>query len=69
MSYTNTSSAALRPSLISDLTQAFKAAFTRRRIYIRTLSELRSLSDRDLNDLGLSRSGITSVAREAAYGK
>ena len=69
MAYVNSSSAVLRPSLIGDLIQAFKAAFTRRQIYVRTLTELRDLSDRDLNDLGLSRSGITSVAREAAYGK
>ena len=69
MAYVNSSSAVARPSLISDLIQAFKAAFLRRRIYVRTLSELRSLSDRDLNDLGLSRSGLSTVAREAAYGK
>jgi uncharacterized protein YjiS (DUF1127 family) len=39
----------------------------RRRVYNQTLFELNNLSDRDLCDLGLSRSSITQVAREAAY--
>ncbi len=39
----------------------------RRRVYNQTLFELNSLSDRDLSDLGLSRSTIAQVAREAAY--
>ncbi|SIT75155.1 protein of unknown function [Yoonia rosea] len=46
---------------------AVKAA--KRRVYNQTLSELQSLSSRDLNDLGMSRSMIKSVAYEAAYGK
>jgi uncharacterized protein YjiS (DUF1127 family) len=41
----------------------------RRRIYNRTVQELRALSTRDLADLGLSREMITRVALEAAYGK
>jgi uncharacterized protein YjiS (DUF1127 family) len=39
----------------------------RRRVYNQTLFELNNLSDRDLSDLGLSRSSIAEVAREAAY--
>lgn len=39
------------------------------RMYRRTMSELSTLSDRDLSDLGLSRSMIRDVAIEAAYGK
>ncbi|WP_374431572.1 hypothetical protein [Tabrizicola sp.] len=30
---------------------------------------MNSLSDRELSDLGISRLGITDIAREAAYGK
>lgn len=39
----------------------------RRRIYNQTVFELTNLSDRDLSDLGLSRSTISQVAKEAAY--
>jgi uncharacterized protein YjiS (DUF1127 family) len=38
-------------------------------VYTTTLRELSSLTNRDLNDLGLSRSMIKGVAIEAAYGK
>lgn len=41
----------------------------RRRVYNRTLRELRALSNRELADLGLDRAMITRVAAEAAYGK
>ncbi len=41
----------------------------KRRVYNVTLGELRNLSDRDLMDLGMHRSMIHEVAREAAYGK
>jgi uncharacterized protein YjiS (DUF1127 family) len=37
------------------------------RLYSHTVSELRSLSGRDLADLGLSRSMIESVAFSAVY--
>lgn len=45
------------------------AALQRRRVYNQTLTELRSLNDRELADLGIARSMITEIAREAAYGK
>lgn len=45
------------------------AALARRRVYNRTLEELRGLTDRELADLGISRFSIAQVAREAAYGK
>ena len=35
--------------------------------YRRTLDELSGLSDRELNDLGISRSMIKGIAYEAAY--
>lgn len=39
------------------------------RIYRNTLNELRELSDRDLNDLGISRASIRTIALDAAYGQ
>ena len=41
----------------------------RRRVYVQTVAELEALSDRDLADLGLHRSMISAVAKDAAYGK
>ena len=46
---------------------AEKAA--KRKIYRTTMSELQNLSNRDLADLGISRSMIKGIALEAAYGK
>ena len=36
------------------------------RVYHESLSELRSLSDRELDDIGMHRSTLKDVAREAA---
>ena len=41
----------------------------RRSVYRQTLRELKSLSGRELEDLGMHRSMITRIATEAAYGK
>lgn len=46
-----------------------KTAAAKRRIYSQTVHELRQLSDRDLEDLGIHRLMIAAVATEAAYGK
>ncbi|MEM9523233.1 MAG: DUF1127 domain-containing protein [Pseudomonadota bacterium] len=54
-----------RPSAIVSET---RAAYTRWRLYRQTLSELRSLSNRELTDLGLNRSMLRSVAVDAVYG-
>ncbi|MFD0980821.1 DUF1127 domain-containing protein [Tropicimonas aquimaris] len=56
----------------SALTGVLGAARTRLaqyRLYRQTVRELSSLSDRNLADLGLSRSMIRGVARETAYAK
>lgn len=37
-------------------------------VYRQTVAELNALSDRDLADLGIARSSITSIATEVAYG-
>ena len=47
----------------SDLAERF----AKYRTYRTTLAELRSLSDRELNDLGMNSSSLRYVAYEAAY--
>lgn len=37
-------------------------------LYSRTVAELQSLSNRELQDLGLSRHTIREVARDSVYG-
>jgi uncharacterized protein YjiS (DUF1127 family) len=46
--------------------ETLKTRYTSWKKYSRTVAELEALSNRDLSDLGLSRSDITRVAREAA---
>jgi uncharacterized protein YjiS (DUF1127 family) len=46
--------------------ETLKSRYAKWRRYSRTVSELEALSNRDLADLGLSRSDIYRVAREAA---
>ena len=70
MAYVNSRSASLSFSdRISSLVKMVKDAVARRRLFTQTLAELSALSDRDLTDLGLSRTSIADVAREAAYTK
>lgn len=42
--------------------------WSRYKVYRDMLDELRSLSERDLADLGIHRSQINAIAIEAAYG-
>ena len=49
--------------LVGDLTQRVE----RYKTYRRTLDDLSELSDRELVDLGLSRSMLRAVAYKAAY--
>ena len=37
-----------------------------RRVYSETLAELRDLSDRELDDIGIRRADLRRIAREAA---
>lgn len=71
MAYLNTSSAAGFGLMdrITNTVKSVKESLHRRRVYNQTVSELRGLSTRELNDLGISRSMITRIALEAAYGK
>lgn len=54
---------------ISRVISALKDARRRQALYAVTRSELANLTDRDLADLGIHRSMITRIAREAAYRK
>lgn len=54
---------------VGEVLAKWNEARERRSVYVRTLEELSSMSDRDLSDINLSRVQIEDVAREAAYGK
>ena len=54
---------------LAGLIVDIRAAMARRAVYAQTLRELDTLTNRELGDLGLSRTDIVRVAREAAYGK
>lgn len=65
LSVTHASAGALSGRLAQMKTQ-IGAALARRRIYRETMNELSALSDRELADLGFSRSMIRRLAIEAA---
>lgn len=46
--------------------ESLKSRYARWQRYNRTVTELEALSNRDLADLGISRSDIYRLAREAA---
>ena len=54
---------------VGDVLAKWNEARERRAVYLKTLEELSSMTDRDLADINLSRVQIRDVAREAAYGK
>jgi len=53
---------------VSTLTRRIAATHHRRIKYRQCIRELSACSDRDLNDLGIARSDITRLAREARDG-
>ena len=53
---------------IVDLVETIRDARVRRREYNRVYGELARMTDRDLTDIGISRSSIGDIAFEAAYG-
>ncbi|MFO1203453.1 MAG: DUF1127 domain-containing protein [Tabrizicola sp.] len=71
MAYVNTTTAARKgfADRLAFVKDVVLTAINQRRVYARTVAELNSLTDRELADLGISRLGITEIAREAAYGK
>jgi uncharacterized protein YjiS (DUF1127 family) len=71
MAYVNTTQSA-RSGLMARLAflkDGVATALQQRRTYARTVAELNALTDRELNDLGISRLSIPEIAHEAAYGK
>lgn len=48
--------------------QRFQESRARNAVYRQTVRELNALTTRDLDDLGISRSMITRLAHEAAWG-
>jgi uncharacterized protein YjiS (DUF1127 family) len=69
MAYVNTNIQSSILSRISAATSNMMAALRKRQVYLTTMRELNGLSDRDLSDLGIHRSMLNEIAREAAYGK
>lgn len=53
---------------VSEYFAAKRAAYADHRLYVQTMTELQSLSTRELNDLGLSRSSLHDTAFNAVYG-
>ena len=45
-----------------------RKAFADYRLYRRTVAELATLSNRELNDLGVSRFAIRQIAHDSVYG-
>ncbi|MCX7889085.1 MAG: DUF1127 domain-containing protein [Rhodobacteraceae bacterium] len=70
MAYVNSRTA--RPTLgerIQAWWESSKDYRARYATYRRTVRELESMSDRDLADIGISRSQIADIAAEAAFGR
>ena len=60
------------PSFSATLTArwtALREQMAKRTLYRKTISELQSLTGRELADLGIHRSTIKGIAYEAAFGK
>ncbi len=54
---------------LNALRSAMADRSTKNKVYRQTISELNALTNRDLEDLGIHRSMIKSIAIEAAYGQ
>ena len=67
---THTAASTITPmtgGLLSTISGTIEAVVKYRQ-YRKTITELSSLSTKELNDIGLSLSAIKSVARETIYG-
>ncbi|MCP3970604.1 MAG: DUF1127 domain-containing protein [Rhodobacteraceae bacterium] len=63
LSTENTLALRIRDTLIDARRQ-----YKQHRMFRRTYNELSKLNERELDDLGISRSDIAQVARSSAYG-
>lgn len=68
MAYLNQTHGATQHSGFGDFVARIRNMLEQRRLYRQTIAELGTLNDRELADLQLNRSMITSAAREAVYG-
>ena len=55
-------------SKLSTLIERIVDSYRQRKIYTQTIKELSKLSDRELLDIGLTRSEIYDLAMQSAYG-
>ncbi|MFW8596236.1 DUF1127 domain-containing protein [Cribrihabitans neustonicus] len=69
MAYSTVSAPAASGFSLRAALSTLADAWRQRREYKRTVNELRALSNRELADIGLHRSGIRGVAREQVYGR
>lgn len=67
MTYANTTTQTAVPSRLSTWIELLRTRMERRRVFRRTLSELRALTPRELADLGLHPTMLTRIAYQAAY--
>lgn len=56
-------------SRLDVLRAAIMDRVTKYQLYRHTVLELKTLTDRELNDLGIDRGMIRDIALEAAYGR
>lgn len=68
MAFLSTTGAAGIRGAHTSFVQQLRERLAKWQEFRRTLDELRSLSDRDLRDLGLSRFAIRQIAYESVYG-
>ncbi|WP_424931472.1 DUF1127 domain-containing protein [Amaricoccus macauensis] len=69
MAYASIDGAGVRFGSSRGTFAALKRRFADYRRYRQTLNELEALSDRDLNDIQLSRFSIKEVAWKSVYGE
>ncbi|SDE51024.1 DUF1127 domain-containing protein [Limimaricola pyoseonensis] len=69
MAYTTDTRATGFGQRIAEFRASLADRIARQKIYRSTYNELQSLTDRDLADLGISRSAIKGIAIEAAQAR
>ncbi|SCZ73797.1 DUF1127 domain-containing protein [Epibacterium ulvae] len=69
MAYVNTTAATFGPfARLHALVEGFKARLALYKEYSATVSEMMALSERELNDIGISRYDVKEIARKHVYG-
>lgn len=67
MTTMNTTSSAPVGARVANFFNGLRARSAQYAVYRKTISELESLSERELNDLGINRATIRGIAYQAAY--